>query len=251
MVINVGNTTTSCAVVQGERLSGVSRIPTSNLLSDGLAASLERLCRERPCLVASVVPEAAEAFTAVRDSDVRFLTADMLRTVDCSLVDTRTVGADRLANLAAVARLRLAPAIVLDCGTAITTEIVDADYRFLGGAILPGRQLSRRALHEFTAQLPDVAVQDEKPSPAGVNTREAILAGVDIGTLGAVRELIAASQAVLGCSTAHIVAVGGDAPYFTKCLPDVEPAPCDFSLHGLAAIARTLFDPTQHAAPGR
>ena len=66
------------------------------------------------------------------------------------------VGIDRLVDAVAVNRLRDAgrPAVIVDVGTAITVDLVSADGAFLGGAILPGIQMSARAMHEFTDLLP-------------------------------------------------------------------------------------------------
>ena len=57
------------------------------------------------------------------------------------------VGIDRLVNAVAVNRLRDAgrPAVIVNVGTAITVDLVSGDGAFLGGAILPGIQMSARA----------------------------------------------------------------------------------------------------------
>ena len=72
------------------------------------------------------------------------------------------VGIDRLVNAVAVNRLRDAgrSAVIVDVGTAITVDLVSADGAFLGGAILPGIQMSARALHHFTDLLPSVDVSE-------------------------------------------------------------------------------------------
>ncbi len=57
-------------------------------------------------------------------------------------------------------RLRQADraAIVIDLGTAIKVDVVTSDGAFAGGAILPGLEMSARALDEQTDALPRVAV---------------------------------------------------------------------------------------------
>ena len=104
------------------------------------------------------------------------------------------VGIDRLIDAVAVNRLRDAgrPAVIVDVGTAITVDLLSADGAFLGGAILPGIQMSARALHEFTDLLPLVDVSDlTAPPPAlGTATEPAMESGLFWGTVGAIRQLI-------------------------------------------------------------
>ena len=104
------------------------------------------------------------------------------------------VGIDRLVDAVAVNRLRDAsrPAVIVDVGTAITVDLVSADGAFLGGAILPGIQMSARALHEFTDLLPLVDVSElTTPPPAlGAATVPAMESGLFWGAVGAVRQLI-------------------------------------------------------------
>jgi type III pantothenate kinase len=94
----------------------------------------------------------------------------------------------------AVNRLREADraAVIVDVGTAITVDLVSADGAFLGGAILPGLQMSARALHEFTDLLPLVDVSElAAPPPAlGTATEPAMQSGLFWGAVGAMRELI-------------------------------------------------------------
>lgn len=105
------------------------------------------------------------------------------------------VGIDRL--LAAVAANRLRgigrPAIVVDLGTAITVDLIEADGGFAGGAILPGIGMAGRALADQTDALPHIALDSAAPPPPalGRSTIAAIRAGLYWGAVGAVSELVA------------------------------------------------------------
>ena len=103
------------------------------------------------------------------------------------------VGPDRLAAAAGVVAAGGREGIIVDAGTAVTVDVL-AKTGFLGGAILPGRDLWYRALHEGTAALPLVSEAGGEIDPPGRNTREAILAGVRWGVVGAVKELVARSR---------------------------------------------------------
>lgn len=89
-----------------------------------------------------------------------------------------TLGRDRLA--AVVGANYLQPGkdlLVIDAGTAITYELMDASGTFLGGNISPGMTTRFKALNFFTKKLPLVAEQEEIPR-MGTNTKAAIQAGV-------------------------------------------------------------------------
>ena len=169
---------------------------------------------------------------------IHFLACSDFAMLDFSLVDTSTLGMDRIANAAAAFSLVKGPVIVVDCGTCVNTVIVDGKGRFLGGAISPGRSIMRRALNSYTAQLPLLELRDEIPSPIGRNTREAMSAGTDLGSVGALHELLSRTVAQLH-DDYTIYATGGDAPYFLKALPDLlQPAPPLLTLQGVSLAAR-------------
>ena len=89
-----------------------------------------------------------------------------------------TLGKDRLA--AAVGANYLQPGkdlLVIDAGTAITYELIDASGSYLGGNISPGMTTRFRALNLFTEKLPLVVEQEYIPL-VGTDTETAIQAGV-------------------------------------------------------------------------
>jgi type III pantothenate kinase len=105
------------------------------------------------------------------------------------------VGLDRLLNAVAANALRPAsrPVIVVDSGTATTVNWISSAGTFCGGAILPGLEMSAKALNHYTAVLPLLPVQDlggELPISPGRNTREALRNGLFWGQVGAIRELV-------------------------------------------------------------
>jgi type III pantothenate kinase len=111
------------------------------------------------------------------------------------------VGIDRLLAALAADKLRRrdGTAVVVDLGTAITVDLLDAAGAFCGGAILPGIAMSARALAEHTDALPRVAMEllETPPAAVGKSTVPAIESGLYWGAVGAVRELIAQMSAGL------------------------------------------------------
>jgi type III pantothenate kinase len=114
------------------------------------------------------------------------------------------VGHDRL--FGAVAALRRFPGrrlFVVDCGTAVTVNLVTADGTFHGGAILPGLGLMARSLHWNTAQLPLIELTGERRFACS-DTAEAIRTGVFAAVVGAVDRFVADAK------PDHVVYTGGD-----------------------------------------
>lgn len=96
------------------------------------------------------------------------------------------LGVDRwLAMLAAFEDARDACCII-DCGTTITLDLVDAGGRHLGGFIVPGLRLMREALAGRSSALavPDARIDTEP----GTNTSAAIAHGTCNMALGFIRD---------------------------------------------------------------
>ena len=117
------------------------------------------------------------------------------------------VGADRIVNAAAVAEFYGTSAIVVDFGTATTFDVVLKGGVYVGGAILPGIQVSMNALFERAALLSRVELR-KPPNVVGRNTATCVQSGFYYGFLGQVESLIAAMTRELG-ETPRVIATGG------------------------------------------
>lgn len=156
------------------------------------------------------------------------------------------VGLDRLLNTLAVHRMfaQDRATIVVDSGTATTVDLVTADGTFRGGSILPGLRLSALALHEYTARLPLINVDDERselPPLPGRNTQQAMEAGLFIGQLGAVRELVSGLSRVArgpngSTGPPRLIVTGGGGRQLVRHLDQAQFVDC-LALHGLALLA--------------
>lgn len=106
------------------------------------------------------------------------LDADTPLPVENCYETPRTLGYDRMA--AVVGAWVQAPGrdlLVIDAGTCITYEFIDAGGRYQGGNISPGLQMRFKALHNFTGRLPLVAREGREIFP-GKDTETAIRSGV-------------------------------------------------------------------------
>lgn len=186
------------------------------------------------------VMAAASVVPALEDA-MRSLGAFMISPSDaCGPVDLScmknpsTLGADRLANAAELIFSGPLPALCIDFGTAINLELVDEKGRMRGGAILPGRLLLRKTLHDHTAKLPMTDLRSFRTDFPGNCTVDAIDIGCDTGALGAVREILC--EAERRYPGIRKIACGGDAPFFLDFLHGFELADNLFTLRGIAGI---------------
>ncbi|MFM8705521.1 MAG: type III pantothenate kinase, partial [Planctomycetia bacterium] len=130
------------------------------------------------------------------------------------------------------------PAIVVDCGTAATVDVVSPSGAFLGGAILPGPALMARALAEGTSKLPAVAALQEQEAPPampGRSTHEAIAAGIGWGIRGAIARLVEEARGAVGAK-ADVILTGGWRGAVRDALPGAIEMP-ELVLAGIALAA--------------
>lgn len=159
------------------------------------------------------------------------------------------VGIDRLLTTFAAFQMagRQRAVIVVDSGTATTVDLMTEDGIFRGGSILPGLRLSAHAMHDYTARLPMLDTDrelNELPELPGRNTEDAMLAGLYIGQLGAVRELVSGlTAAAMGRFRQHqpplLFVSGGGGRQLVQHLDEATFAD-SLALHGLAMLPSHL-----------
>jgi len=233
--MNVGNTRIQYGIFSDGKIHDIRYFPTKDLLSRKKLPFLQD--PDCPAIASTVVPEARKI---LKRKNIQWIGRSSKLPVSLKKVDSSTLGADRIANAVAAARFAKLPAIIVDCGTAITVDAVNSKDEFLGGAILPGRMLLRKSLNDFTAQLPLVSISQRKPKALGKNTISAILSGTDLAVIGSVKEVIAGIIKEAGFKKCSILAVGGDAGYFVRNIPGMKNGGGDFTLRGIAACLDSM-----------
>ncbi len=163
------------------------------------------------CVIASVVEELNIKFKRAVDNVFGiksvFVSYDINLVITVSTDNPREVGADRIANAVAAAKLYRGAVIVIDFGTATSFDIINSNKEFLGGVIAPGINTQMKCLKSSTSKLPKIDVSISQKA-IGHNTTDAILSGVIRGTACMVDGLVAQCEAELG-EKATIVATGG------------------------------------------
>ena len=227
LLLNIGNTHVE-AGLPGE---SPKIFPTSDFSLD----KLPYRSPARPLAAACVVPR---FLPQLRDAGAFLVSAESAKEIlDFSAVDASTLGADRIANAAALlADEPRLPAVCVDAGTAVTLEIVDEHRRFLGGAILPGRGLMRKALHAGTGQLPEISLFSCLPDFPAANTADSIRLGTDGLLLDGVRALLERVRSLFPGKPVRMAATGGDSAFFRAHLPELEETPVNFTMDGIYRI---------------
>lgn len=146
-----------------------------------------------------------------------------------------TLGLDRLC--AAVGAWELSgksPVLAIDLGTCITYELVGDQGVYLGGAITPGMVMRAKAMHQFTAKLPEVAVPHYDLTDVGDSTQSCLQVGIRKGVEFEIKGFIEAYS--LKFPEIKVFICGGDAQSFESIAKDHIFVVPNLVLYGLNSI---------------
>lgn len=145
-----------------------------------------------------------------------------------------TLGNDRIALAAAAASTYPSQnSLVIDAGTCITYDFINAKNEYLGGAISPGIDMRYKSLPKYTGKLPLLS-KNEEFNLLGTSTSASIHSGVINGIICEIKGVIAQYEQDFGDLT--IVLTGGDTKFLFKQLKNSIFANQNFLLHGLNKI---------------
>lgn len=247
LVADIGNTSTTLGVFDGETL-----VANWHLASDKKRSEDEYgviLCnflnnaqlsgKINAAILSSVVLPlterfglAIEKYLGIKPLIVNHKTKTEIK---IKLDKPEEIGADRLVNAAAAARLYNLPAIVVDFGTATSFDIINDKKEFLGGLITAGIKIQADALANFTSKLPKVRIEAPK-NAIGKNTVDAMLSGLVRGHACMIDGMIEQCECELG-QKATVIATGGYSDiisgYLKRPFDKINP---DLTLFGLKYI---------------
>lgn len=154
LTVDIGNTRVKWALFDGERL-----------VREGVGLPFPEADRAVWCATGEVSDEVRQALPANA--------LELKGGLGCRLpialdyLTPETLGADRVAAACGAWKLSGGrPCVVIDAGTCITIDYLDASGTYRGGAILPGISMKFRSLHTFTAKLPLLGLKEEIPGQA-------------------------------------------------------------------------------------
>jgi type III pantothenate kinase len=253
LAVDVGNTNTTFALHDGERLIGEWRCSTDRQrTADEYFVWLRQLFEfvgaigtVDSVVVSSVVPQVLFNLRALADRYYHCRPKvvgkpEVKLGVPVRVDPSTRVGADRLVNTVG-AYDRYGPnLIVLDFGTATTFDVVGHDGAYEGGVIAPGVNLSLKALHEAAAALPFIDVS--KPARViGTNTVACMQSGIYWGYVSLIEGVCRRIAEEHGTKMT-VIGTGGLAPLFAQGTDVIEKIDGGLTIHGLVLIDRLNRD---------
>ncbi|MAW97163.1 MULTISPECIES: type III pantothenate kinase [unclassified Leeuwenhoekiella] len=124
--------------------------------------------------------------------------------------------------------------LVIDAGTCVTYDFKNKEDTYLGGAISPGLQMRFKAMHQFTAKLPDLEISKDQVELIGTDTYSAMQSGVINGLVAELDGLI--DRYKLEYDELKIILTGGDGLFLSDRLKNGIFADSNFLLKGLNYI---------------
>lgn len=177
LLIDQGNSSAKVAVMEKDELLFMQKYAPFTI--QDAQQLMDRFHVEKAILSSVVgVDEALSDYMRQHCAKWMVLTNETPIPIENLYKSPKTLGRDRIA--VCVGANELYPhrnLLVIDAGTAITYDVVNAQNQYVGGNISLGIEMRRKALHTFTAKLPLVDVPDDVPT-IGTTTEEAISSGI-------------------------------------------------------------------------
>lgn len=247
LAIDVGNTSITVGIFSGEELVYSFRVDTDRTKSpDDYGIILFGKMDEKDispssfsgsilsCVVAEMEQGVAKLVEKYFGHQPIIVGTDTRTGMPLRVYSPDELGADRIANAVAAYHRLGTSVIVVDLGTATTFDCVSEKGEYLGGAMVPGIELSTVALYHGTSKLPKV--DPEKPEQViGKDTVECIQSGLFYGYASLIDGLCAKLREEMGSST-EIIMTGGFAEAISEECACVNQVDKDLALHGLRLL---------------
>ncbi len=242
LAVDIGNTFTRFAHFSGESLVDKRAVPTRDLDTQTIETAIQSLNRHDTLWIASVVPAGTEKIRAAAEAlriDCRSIDSARDSIITNKLTTPETTGVDRLLSAMAAGQRHFRGEVgadgyvVIQCGSAVTVDVVNAETVFVGGVILPGPAMWLSSMAS-AAQLPDLSsrLPQWNNTEPGVNTRDAMLHGMHI----ALPEAVAATARRLG-GTRPVALTGGWSDAIIPLITGTVVQDSDLLLHGIRLFA--------------
>lgn len=237
LLIDISNSRTKIAGSDRERLSDQHAIIPTKILSAETLAELPWTKNASRVVLSSVVPEKNRVLQEIYGDRLLIVSHDIELGVQIDYPQPETIGADRLANAAAVAALHGAPAVVVDFGTAVTFDIISRAGAYVGGVIAPGLEVMTDYMYQRTALLPKIDLL-EPTEIIGKSTKSAMMAGAVHGYRGMIKEILTEIYDEFGKDgkAPKAIATGGYAELISDKIAQIDVVDPEFTLQGLRII---------------
>jgi type III pantothenate kinase len=215
LVIDIGNTFTKVAVFRHDELLKAENQPA---IEAGTLLSLIDQYQVNNAIISSVKKE-VESWrnTLAGKVNLQYFNVEMTAGIRNQYKTPHTLGPDRLA--AVIGAYKFYPgkdSLIIDAGTAITYDWVDAGGNYFGGSISPGLNMRYKALNYYTGGLPLISADSQFDAPFGTDTETSIRSGVQNGIkyelMGFIQSYLAKGREL------NIILSGGDSIFFDTLL---------------------------------
>ena len=231
LVVDIGNTRIKCAVYELDTLKAVFVFTEKEAENN-----FKNILFSYPNVTDLIVSSVAKTLTFDLQTISNNLNIHFVSNLDSfpfenKYATPKTLGVDRMI-LAAGATL-LYPKqnrLIIDAGTCVTYDFVDENDNYWGGAISPGFRLRYESLHQFTAKLPLLTLE-EPEGLVGSSTNQSIHSGVVNGLICEMDGFIERYKQQNENFT--IILTGGDAVFLAKRLKNTIFANSNFLLESL------------------
>lgn len=232
LCIDHGNTAVKFAVFQNREMV------LAGLGLDELTRYLEKNTIDAAIIATVGAPETVTFLKSIIPN-LHVLSQDSKLPIQNSYTTPQTLGQDRLANAIAASFLaKNTPSLVVDAGTCLKFDFTDNQANYLGGSIAPGLRMRYRALHHYTAALPNLDTIDDfqqyHSAFIGQSTHGSIAVGVFNGMCNEINETIRRYSEQYEDLT--IFLTGGDAKHFENIINYRIFAASNLTLLGLSLI---------------
>ena len=150
LLVEIGNTTLGIGLTSGDKVVFLGSIDTDKKasathyeeqLQELLTTSLPKGCKLEGGYLSSVVPELNDALLWAMQRVTRGAVGlinreDIEPHLPIAIEQPQSVGKDRLLDCLGALTLAKKPLIVIDLGTAMTVNVIDAEGRYIGGMII-------------------------------------------------------------------------------------------------------------------
>jgi type III pantothenate kinase len=252
LVFDVGNTETVIGLFESGDLLDHWRISTQpDRTVDEFGLLIRGLIREsgfnieplRAASIGSVVPPLTPILveTCERHLGIRVAVIDARSPLPIRLdvEEPLTVGADRIVNTLAAAKLFNRDTIAVDLGTATTFDCITAAGVFVGGVISPGVTTAAETLVRRTAKLPRVDLE-RPPTVIGRRTESCLRSGIFFAAVDAIDGIVERIRKEWQKPAALVLATGGLATLIGPHCRTVERIEPFLTLYGLDLAYRHL-----------
>jgi len=189
LLIDIGNTSAKLMVADGGKFVHFEH------KEESWTEVIGRLIKEYPlesCVISNVADEDETLKTTLGEYGLPTLW--LTDKTECLLKRIpKGYGADRIAaDLGALAEAKGRTILVVDAGTCITYDLINREGEAVGGVISAGMELRLKAMHEHTALLPLLRVDDESPlmgNDTHTSMMSSVLHGVRFEVEGYIRTL--------------------------------------------------------------